>query len=262
MKGTHGVFQVEEGSSSGYSRPGENQGWNSRRYEEGFHPHYQLQGGNQGWNCYRGEEPKKYWQDWAEQDDQKEDHTHLSESPKSKGSENSPRINDLLSRILNKVEGSDDLLKGMKDNFSSLNSKVNSHVDAIKMLEGKLSLLSAQLTSKTPMDYIERKLAVVTRSGKVAIGDMMEDEDSEKHEESQDVIDEAVASLSHLMRKSEPLESVLANYDESEVQGYEEVVAALSRLGAYSRNPIKLDIDLKNRESSPAKLSTEEPPNM
>ncbi|XP_049362867.1 uncharacterized protein LOC125827604 [Solanum verrucosum] len=462
MKGTHGVFRVEEGSSSGYSIPG-------------------------------GDEPRKYWQDWAKQDDQEEDHTHLSESPKSKGSASSPRINYLLSRILNKVEGSDDLLKGMKDDFSTLNNKVNSHTDAIKMLEGELSLLSAQLTSKTPMDYIERELVVVTRSAKVAIGDMMKDEDPKKHEESQDVeeqdlpiqqsltkepqeeaeqqvqvpkvmhplpkipppfpqsllemsgytkfmkelvtkkrsldyetievphscsaimtndsitkredleaftipctigmpqftkalcdlgasinlmpyaiykqldlgelkattmrllmvdrsikhpvgilydilvkvdrfvfstdfvildceidaeipiilgrpflgtgrafvdvesrklmfrvnndetfnicksmkqpsnihvvstddvIDEAVASVSHLMRKDEPLEYVLANYDESEVQGYEEVVAALSRLGAYSRSPIKLDIDLKNRESPPAKSSTEEPPNL
>jgi len=67
----------------------------------------------------------------------------LSESPKFKRSANSPRINDLLSHILNKVEGSDDLLKGMKDDFSSLNSKVNSHADAIKILEGQLSLLSA-----------------------------------------------------------------------------------------------------------------------
>ena len=65
----------------------------------------------------------------------------MSESPKSKGSASSHRVNDLSSRILDKVDGSDDFLKGMKDDFSSLNSKVNSHVDAIKMLEGKLSLL-------------------------------------------------------------------------------------------------------------------------
>ncbi|XP_015168551.1 uncharacterized protein [Solanum tuberosum] len=45
-------------------------------------------------------------------------------------------------------------------------------------------------------------------------------------------------------------------------QGYEEVVATLSRLGVYSRNPIKLDIDLKNRKRPPAKPSTEEPPNL
>ncbi|XP_049357950.1 uncharacterized protein LOC125822577 [Solanum verrucosum] len=79
---------------------------------------------------------------------------------------------------------------------------------------------------------------------------------------TEDVIDEAVASVSHIMRKNEPLESVLSNYDESEVQGYYEVVAALSGLGVYSRNPIKLDIDLKNRESPSTKPSTEEPPNL
>ncbi|XP_049399939.1 uncharacterized protein LOC125864032 [Solanum stenotomum] len=79
---------------------------------------------------------------------------------------------------------------------------------------------------------------------------------------TEDVIDEAVESVSHLMRKNEPLESVLAIYDKSKVQGYDELVAALSRLGVYSRNPIKLDIDLKNRESPLAKPSTEEPPNL
>ncbi|XP_015159981.1 uncharacterized protein [Solanum tuberosum] len=72
---------------------------------------------------------------------------------------------------------------------------------------------------------------------------------------TEDVIDEAVASVSHLMRKNEAL-------DESKVQGYEEVVVALSGLGAYSRNPIKLDNDLKNRESPLAKPSTEEPLNL
>ncbi|XP_049397314.1 uncharacterized protein LOC125861468 [Solanum stenotomum] len=43
-----------------------------------------------------------------------------------------------------------------------------------------------------------------------------------------DVIDEAVVSVSHLMCMSEPLDVVLANYDEFEIQGNEEVVAALS----------------------------------
>ncbi|XP_049359163.1 uncharacterized protein LOC125823826 [Solanum verrucosum] len=79
---------------------------------------------------------------------------------------------------------------------------------------------------------------------------------------TEDVIDGAVAIVSHLMRKNEPLESVLANYDEFEVQGYEEVVASITGLRVYSRNPIKLNIDPKNRESPPAKPSTEEPPNL
>ncbi|KAK4733845.1 hypothetical protein R3W88_008106 [Solanum pinnatisectum] len=77
-----------------------------------------------------------------------------------------------------------------------------------------------------------------------------------------DVIDEAVASVSELMCMSEPLEVVLSNYDETEVQRYDEVVTALSGLGKYSRNPLKLDIDLKIRENHPAKPSTEEPPKL
>lgn len=40
MKETCGVFKVEEGSSSGDSKLGENQGWHFRRYDEGFHPRY------------------------------------------------------------------------------------------------------------------------------------------------------------------------------------------------------------------------------
>ncbi|XP_049348193.1 uncharacterized protein LOC125812760 [Solanum verrucosum] len=77
-----------------------------------------------------------------------------------------------------------------------------------------------------------------------------------------DVIDEAVASVSELMCMGKPLEGVFSNYDETEVQWYDEVVAALSGLSEYSRNPLKLDIDLKNQESPPAKPSTEEPPKL
>ncbi|XP_049406180.1 uncharacterized protein LOC125869787 [Solanum stenotomum] len=60
-----------------------------------------------------------------------------------------------------------------------------------------------------------------------------------------DVIDKAVTSVSHLMCMSEPLEVVLANYDEFEIHGKEEVVAALLCLGGYSKTPLKLDIDPK-----------------
>ncbi|XP_049364536.1 uncharacterized protein LOC125829342 [Solanum verrucosum] len=392
-----------EGSSTGYSRSGENQGWNSIRYEVGFHSRYQPRGANQGWNYYSGEEQRRCWQDGAEQDDQEEDHTHLSKSPKSKRCASSPRVNDLLSRILDKVEGSDDFLKGIKYDFSSLNSKVNSHVDAIKILEvqallempryikfmkelvtkkmsldyetievphscsaimtndsitkrkdpgeftipctfgmiqfarafcdlgvsinlmpyeiykklglgepkaTKLILLMADLSIKRPVgilydilvkvdrfiflaDFvildceIDAEIPIIMGRPFLAIGRALVDVESSKLNfrvnddevtfniykymkqpsnihvvSTKNVIDEVVANVSHLMRKNEPLESVLANYDESAVQGYEEVVAALSGLRAYSRNPIKLDIDLKNRESPPAKPSTEEPPNL
>uniref|UniRef100_M1DBL1 Integrase core domain containing protein n=1 Tax=Solanum tuberosum TaxID=4113 RepID=M1DBL1_SOLTU len=118
---------------------------------------------------YRGEGPRRYFQKWTEHNDHEEYQTQLSDSPTSRGSDNSPRVNDLLTRIIEKVEGSDDLLKGMRDDFSSLNSKVNSHANAIKMLEGQLNLLSAQLTTKIPKENEEEELAVITRSGKVAI---------------------------------------------------------------------------------------------
>ncbi|XP_049342938.1 uncharacterized protein LOC125807269 [Solanum verrucosum] len=77
-----------------------------------------------------------------------------------------------------------------------------------------------------------------------------------------DVIIEAVATVSHIMCMSEPLEVVLANYDKTKVQGYDEVVVALSGLGEYSKNPLKLDIDLKYRENPSTKPSTEEPPKL
>ncbi|KAK4733515.1 hypothetical protein R3W88_007776 [Solanum pinnatisectum] len=61
-----------------------------------------------------------------------------------------------------------------------------------------------------------------------------------------DVIDEAVTNVSEMFCVGEPLAAVFSNYDEEEVQGYDEVVAALSGLDSYSKNPLKLDIDLKN----------------
>ncbi|XP_049345010.1 uncharacterized protein LOC125809406 [Solanum verrucosum] len=79
------------------------------------------------------------------------------------------------------------------------------------------------------------------------------------------VIDEAVASVSEMMCTGEPqpLDVVLSNYDEDEVQGYDEVVTALSGLGSHSKNPLKLNIDLRNRDTPPpAKPSTEEPPKL
>jgi len=77
-----------------------------------------------------------------------------------------------------------------------------------------------------------------------------------------DVIKEAIANVSEMMCMGEPLASVLSNYDEEEIQEYGEVVVALSGLGAHSINPLKLDIDVKSRESLPAKPSTEEPPKL
>lgn len=50
-----------------------------------------------------------------------------------------------------------------------------------------------------------------------------------------DVIDKAVTSMSHLMCMSESLEVVLVNCDETNIQGYEEVVEALLGLGGIQK---------------------------
>jgi len=116
------------------------------RIEEGSHPSYLKAGGNQGWNSQKEEERKWYYQDWNEQNNSwrreesyEEYHTQSSDNPRSKGSSSDLKVDDFLSRILEKVEGSDDMLKEMKVDFSSLNNRVNSHADAIKQLEGQLS---------------------------------------------------------------------------------------------------------------------------
>ncbi|XP_015164313.1 uncharacterized protein [Solanum tuberosum] len=74
-----------------------------------------------------------------------------------------------------------------------------------------------------------------------------------------DVIDEVLASVSEVSCVGESLTPVLLNYYGEKSQDYDELVAALSCLGSYSNRDLKLDIDLKNRESPPTKRSMEEP---
>lgn len=103
-------------------------------------------------------------------------------------------MDELLSRILIKVEGYDDILKEMMADFSSLNNRVNSHADAIKQLEGQFSLLLEKLEPKVfergeterattlRADY-DKDLAVVTRSGKIAVFTIKGSDRMNTHEE-------------------------------------------------------------------------------
>lgn len=52
---------------------------------------------------------------------------------------------------------------------------------------------------------------------------------------SVDVIDKAVANVSHFTCTSDPLEVVFSNYDEFEIQDYDEVVASLLGMGDIQR---------------------------
>ncbi|XP_049406135.1 uncharacterized protein LOC125869736 [Solanum stenotomum] len=198
MKGNCKVFCAEEGSFFDNLKLGGNQGQNHRRNEEGFNPHYQPRVGNQGWNHLRGEGPRRYFQEWTEHNNHEEFKTQLSDSPTSRGNDSSSKVNDLLTRILEKVDGSDDLLKGMRDDFSSLNNKVNSHSNAIKMLEGQFNLLSAQLTTKMPKENEEEELVVITCSEKVAIGN-----EGEERKENQGGEEEEITDHQNLGKKAQ-----------------------------------------------------------
>jgi len=82
-----------------------------------------------------------------------------------------------------------------------LNNRVNSHTNAIKQLEGQLSQLSEQLEPKviergeaeyttTLRDDYDRKLAVVTRSGNIVVGNAKDNDGVKAHEEEKDIDDE------------------------------------------------------------------------
>ncbi|XP_047257552.1 uncharacterized protein LOC124889625 [Capsicum annuum] len=58
----------------------------------------------------------------------------------------------------------------------------------------------------------------------------------------------------------EPLAAVLINFDSEGIKEYEEIVFALPRMGSYSYAPKKMDLDLKNWPTPPAKPSIKEPP--
>lgn len=55
------------------------------------------------------------------------------------------------------------------------------------------------------------------------------------------------------------LAAIIINFEGGHRVDYEETVNALQGIGSYSFAPKKIDIDLKNRESPPAKLTIGEP---
>ncbi|KAH0705811.1 hypothetical protein KY285_010335 [Solanum tuberosum] len=88
----------------------------------------------------------------------------------------------------------------MKADFSFLNNKVNSHSESIRQLEWQMNQLSAQMESK-PLercanddvvnleDDHEKFLAVLTRSGKVAGGDVKVNSEANASKEKEVTID-------------------------------------------------------------------------
>uniref|UniRef100_M1DRT7 Integrase core domain containing protein n=1 Tax=Solanum tuberosum TaxID=4113 RepID=M1DRT7_SOLTU len=132
-KEIHIVSRLEEGSRSSSLRLGGNQGWNIISED--------------GWR-----HQDRDWSDrnryWKKEDDDNACYSHTGDSLNSRDSPGSFQVEDLLSHILNKVEGSNEVLTEMNADFSSLNKTVNSHSASIKQLESQMIQLSAQLDSK------------------------------------------------------------------------------------------------------------------
>ncbi|XP_047270350.1 uncharacterized protein LOC124899497 [Capsicum annuum] len=58
----------------------------------------------------------------------------------------------------------------------------------------------------------------------------------------------------------ETLTTVLMKFDSEGIEEYEEMICALTGMGSYSYSPKKLDLDLKNHPTPPAKPSIKDPP--
>ncbi|WMV14193.1 hypothetical protein MTR67_007578 [Solanum verrucosum] len=124
----------------------------------GLRQNYPRSGGNQGWNREHDEgwrdrhtERRDLGRNWREWDDDKEIYVPPHERHKPKEQRVDPenfRTEDMLARILNKMKGSDKVLKEMKDDVPSLNQTITSHLVSIKQLETQMGQISTHLNTR------------------------------------------------------------------------------------------------------------------
>ncbi|XP_059310579.1 uncharacterized protein LOC132061921 [Lycium ferocissimum] len=77
-----------------------------------------------------------------------------------------------------------------------------------------------------------------------------------------DTIDEAMDTTVEHEHMGDMLAAVIMNYEGEDEEEFKETVNALIGLGSYHYNPKKLDLDLENRATPPAKPSIIEPPTL
>ncbi|XP_049394761.1 uncharacterized protein LOC125859068 [Solanum stenotomum] len=93
------------------------------------------------------------------------------------GSSNGSKLEDMMAKVLQKVESTDAGVKEMRGDFSSMSQLVDSHTTSIKQIEQQLGQLSGSMNPRKngslPSDTIQNPkkeghcMAIATRSGKV-----------------------------------------------------------------------------------------------
>ncbi|XP_060177802.1 uncharacterized protein LOC132607737, partial [Lycium barbarum] len=190
------VNNLREGSRPNYQGPNQgswrqgqgNQGWNK---EQGHSNWRENRDNNQGWNKEQGHS------NWRDNRDNNQGgynsnyNNHRSTNPYVPPKGNQPsssqppnsdstssKIEDMLSKVLRKVESTDTFCKETRDEVKSMGQVVSSHSTSIKQLESQLGQISAILNQRQkgslPSDTVanprndgEHKCnAITTRSGK------------------------------------------------------------------------------------------------
>ncbi|WMV13902.1 hypothetical protein MTR67_007287 [Solanum verrucosum] len=110
-----------------------------------------IGGGNEGWNKNRD----SGWKDWRdgnlrdrEMDKDRYVPTHDHPSPKESAGLEGSGAEDMLVRIYDKAEGSNKVLKDLKNDFSTLSQMVTSHLDSLKQLETQLGQIVTHLNPR------------------------------------------------------------------------------------------------------------------
>ncbi|XP_015164447.1 uncharacterized protein [Solanum tuberosum] len=124
-----------------------------------------------------------------------------SNRDRASGSSSGSKLEDMLAKVLQKVKSTDERVKEMKSDFSSMSKLVDSHTTSIKQIEQQLG--QQRKNRSLPSDTIQNPkkdrhcMAIATRSGKIltdpiSVGTKHEhvlEQDGRKEDEAEQVDD-------------------------------------------------------------------------